>query len=162
MVNIYMVANLILLSSLKTYLSFKTWRTTLQENMGYLCSSIFSFFRRASEYPLFQISWTLVHCLILSLFYLNYFCIAHASFFAIETFQERHLQELGAFILSSIFLCLFPVQEQNIFGGWKTFFVYSQCRSSTYEWSVCDLDLESMISFSTRVTRFDQTQYHGK
>ena len=37
---------------------------------------------------------------------MNNFCIAHASFSAIETFQERHLQELGAFILSSIFLCL--------------------------------------------------------
>ena len=35
---------------------------------------------------------------------------------------------------------------------------YSQCRSSRYMWSVRDLDLESMINFSTRVTRFDQTQ----
>jgi hypothetical protein len=32
---------------------------------------------------------------------------------------------------------------------------YSQCRSSRYMWSVRDLDLESMISFSTKVTRFD-------
>jgi hypothetical protein len=31
----YMVANLILLCSLKTYLSFGTWKQ-LQENMGYL------------------------------------------------------------------------------------------------------------------------------
>ena len=34
---------------------------------------------------------------------------------------------------------------------------YSECRSNKYMWSVRDLDLESMISFSTRVTRFDQT-----
>ena len=31
-----------------------------------------------------------------------------------------------------------------------------------YMWSIRDLDLESMISFSTRVTRFDQTQYNDK
>jgi hypothetical protein len=35
---------------------------------------------------------------------------------------------------------------------------YSQCKSSRYMWSVRDLDLESMIRFSTRVTRFDQIQ----
>jgi hypothetical protein len=29
-------------------------------------------------------------------------------------------------------------------------------------WSVHDLDLESMINFSTRVTRFDQTKYKHK
>jgi hypothetical protein len=29
---------------------------------------------------------------------MNNFCIAQASFSAIETFQERYLQELGAFI----------------------------------------------------------------
>jgi hypothetical protein len=29
-------------------------------------------------------------------------------------------------------------------------------------WSVRDLDLESMISFSTRITRFDQTQNNDK
>jgi hypothetical protein len=39
---------------------------------------------------------------------------------------------------------------------------YPQCRSSRYIWSVHDLDLESMISFSTRVTKFDQTQYNDK
>ena len=39
---------------------------------------------------------------------------------------------------------------------------YSQCRSSRYMWSVRDLNLESMTSFSTRVTRFDQTQYKYK
>ena len=41
---------LILLCSLKTYLSFETWKY-LQENMGYLIH--LSFFRRASKYPLF-------------------------------------------------------------------------------------------------------------
>jgi hypothetical protein len=40
---IYMVANLILLYSLKTYPSFGTWKTTLHENMGYLIHPFFSF-----------------------------------------------------------------------------------------------------------------------
>ena len=44
----------------------------------------------------------------------------------------------------------------------KHVFAYSQCRSSRYMWCVHDLDLESMINFSTRVTRFDQTQYNYK
>ena len=50
---IYMVANLILLCSLKTYLSFETWKHLL-ESRGYLIHLSFSFFfRRASKYPLF-------------------------------------------------------------------------------------------------------------
>jgi hypothetical protein len=49
---IYMVANLILLYSMKTYLPFKTWKTTLPENMGYLIH-LFFLFKRASEYPVF-------------------------------------------------------------------------------------------------------------
>jgi hypothetical protein len=48
---------LILLCSLKTYLSFETWKQLL-ENGGYL---IHPFFRWASEYPLFPISRTLIH-----------------------------------------------------------------------------------------------------
>jgi hypothetical protein len=94
---------------------------------------------------------------------MNIFCIAHASFSAIETFQERHSQELGVFILSSIFLVSIPSVGVGYF--WvdgKYVFAYSQCRSSRYLWSVRDLDLESMISFSTRVTRFDQTQHNDK
>ena len=39
---------------------------------------------------------------------------------------------------------------------------YPQCKSSRYMWSVRDLDLGSMTNFSTRVTRFDQTQYNSK
>ena len=50
---IYMVANLILLCSLKTYLSFETWKHLL-ENRGYLIHLFFFlFFRQASKYPLF-------------------------------------------------------------------------------------------------------------
>jgi hypothetical protein len=34
--------------------------------------------------------------------------------------------------------------------------------AAEYMWSVCDLDLESMINFSIRVTRFDLAQYKYK
>ena len=57
----------------------------------------------------------------------------------------------------------------NPSGGVEHFWVdgkhvcaYPQCKSKRYMWSVPDLDLESMISFLTRVTRFDQTQYNDK
>ena len=91
---------------LETYLSCLKLEKLLQENMGYLIHLFF--FRRASKYPLFSISQTVVHFFpILSLF-MNNFCIAHASFSAIETFQKRHLQELGAFILSNLFFVSIP------------------------------------------------------
>ena len=94
---------------------------------------------------------------------MNNFCIAHASFSAIETFQERYLKELGAFILISIFFVSIPGVGVELF--WvdgKHVVAYSQCKSSRYMWSVCDFDLGSMINFSTRVTRFYQTQHNDK
>jgi hypothetical protein len=93
---------------------------------------------------------------------MNNFCIAHASFYAIETFQERYLQELGAFILTNIFVSISSVGVEPFWVDGKHVFAYSRCRSNQYMWSVHDLDLESMISFSTRVTRFDQTQHNDK
>jgi hypothetical protein len=81
----------------------------------------------------------------------------------LENFQERHLQELGAFIPNKhLFVSSASVGVEYF--GWmeKHVVAYFQCRSSRYMWSVRDLDLESMISFSTRVTRFDQTQYKYK
>jgi hypothetical protein len=40
---------------------------------------------------------------------MNNFCISHASFSAMETFQERDTEELGAFIPNKHILRLFPV-----------------------------------------------------
>ena len=59
---IYFVATLILLCSLKTYLSFETWKQLCKKTWAilFIFSSLF-FFGRASKYPLFQISWTHVH-----------------------------------------------------------------------------------------------------
>ena len=46
----YMVVNLILLCSLKTYLSFEIWKQFCKRTRAIL---FISFFRRASKYPLF-------------------------------------------------------------------------------------------------------------
>ena len=54
------------------------------------------------------------------------------------------------------------VGEEHFWVDGKHVVAYSQCRSSKYMWSVRDLDPESMISFSTKVTRFDQTQFNSK
>jgi hypothetical protein len=94
---------------------------------------------------------------------MNNSCIAHASSLAIETFQERYLQELGAFVLGKLIFVSIPnVGVEYFWVDGKHVFAYSQCRSNIYMWSVRDFDLESMISFSTRVTRFDQTQFNSK
>ena len=115
-VDMYMVAILILLCSLKHISLVRNLKILFARKHGLSYSSLsLSLFWRVSKYPLFSISWTLVHFFNTFIF-MNNFCIAHASFSVIETFQKRHLQELGAFILSSLFLCLFLVQEQNIFG----------------------------------------------
>jgi hypothetical protein len=88
-------------------LLFETLKKLLQENMGYLIYFIQAgiwvpiVFIISNTCPFFQY--------FLFFFFMNNSCITHASFSATETFQERHLQELGAFILSNIFLCLFPM-----------------------------------------------------
>jgi hypothetical protein len=94
---------------------------------------------------------------------MNNFCIAHASPSAIKTFQESHLQEHGAFILNKhIFVSISSIGVEHFYVDGKHVFANSQCRSSRYMCSVRDLDLKSMISFSKRVTRFDQTQHNDK
>ena len=105
---IYMVANLILLCSLKHISLDWNLENTLQENMRYLIHLFFS---------LFSGGHLRTHCFqyleYLSIFFntfsLNNFCIATCLFSAIETFQERFLQELRAFILLNLFLCQFLV-----------------------------------------------------
>ena len=74
-VDIYMVANLILLCFLKTYLSFETWKHLL-ENKGYLIHFFFFSGEHLSThcFPYLGLFFSLF------LFYMNNFCIAHASF----------------------------------------------------------------------------------
>ena len=89
-----------------------------------------------------------------------------ALFSTTELFQERYLHVLGAFIRwnpnKHIFVFTPSVGAEHFWVDRKHIFAYSQCRSRRYMWSVRDLDLESMISFSIRVTRFDQTQHNDK
>ena len=79
---IYMVANLILLCSLKIYLSFETWKHLL-ENRGYLIH-LFFFFQAGIWVPIvLNISDTCPFFLNFFLylwFFMNNFCIAPCLF----------------------------------------------------------------------------------
>ena len=117
---IYVVANLILLCSLKTYLSFEIGNNFVRKH-GLSYSSLF--FRRASEYPLFWISRTLVHffnTFSFSLFFMNNFCIASCFFSATKLLRDssKNLEHL---------FDGYPIG--HIFG------VFSQCRSKTWQTS---------------------------
>ena len=81
MVNINIVASLILLCSLKTYLSFETWKHLL-ESRGYLIHFILFLGGHLSTHcfnildtcQFFQFSFSFLS------FFMNNSCIAHASF----------------------------------------------------------------------------------
>jgi hypothetical protein len=117
----YMVANLILLCSL-THISFLKLGNILQENRGYLYSSLF-FLRFFSSGHLsthcFKYSEHLcVHFFSFS-FFLLFFKLLHSPMsFSTTNLWERFQQQLGAFILSgnltSMFLCL-PQCRSRIF-----------------------------------------------
>ena len=109
-VDMYMVANLILLCSLEHISLVETLKHFSFARSHGLSYSFFSFFRHQSTHCFKYLGHLSIFSLLFLLFaFMNNSCIAHASFSIIGTFQERHLQELGAFILSNIFLCLFPV-----------------------------------------------------
>ena len=91
---IYMVANLIILCSLKTYLSFETQKHLL-ENMcylihlflgGHLSTHCFQYLRTCPCFSQFSF-------FISSSIFMNNFCIAPCLFSAIEL-SERYQQEL--------------------------------------------------------------------
>ena len=140
----YLVANLILLCSLK-YISLlwniftRTW-------------AIFSHFCSFSPFyfgPLLCPSFI--------------FCITHVSFY--NKFWEKYYQELGAFILmkpSKHFFSSPSVGAEHFEVNEKHVFVYFQYRSSTYMWRVRDFDLRSMINLSTRVNKTWQNSTKSK
>ena len=118
---IYVVDNLILLCSLKTYLSFKTWKY-LQDNMGYLIHLFFFFsgrhlsthcFRYLRHLPIFSILF-----FSFFLFFMNNFCIAPCLFSTTKLLRDSNKK------------------LEHLFGGWKTkqacFWVHPQCRSRTF------------------------------
>jgi hypothetical protein len=140
---IYMVTNLILLCSLKTYLSlFGIWKQLSREHG--LSYSFFSllFFRRAYEYPLFWISQTFVHFsnsfLLFHSFFMNNFCIATCLFYATKLLRDnnKNLEHLfGGYSIGYNFSVHSQCRSKIFLGDldrMACFCAYSQCRSSAY------------------------------
>ena len=149
----YMVANLILLCSLKTYLSFETFKQLCKKTCAILFISSF-LGGHQSTHCFQQLGHLSIFFNTLS-FFMNNFCIAQCFFFAIKTF-ERQQQEFGAFI--------WWISYQEYFC------VHSQCRSETFlggfrgngmllrlppvqeqcicGWCVRDLNFKSMTNLS--------------
>ena len=147
---IYMVANLILLCFLKTYLSFETWKQLCKKTWAILFIS--SFFSQASEYPLFYISRTLVHFFFLS-FFMNNFCIAPCLLSATKLLRDsnKNLEHLfGGYPIGHIFGVHSQYKSKTFLGGfrWNGMFlrlppVQELCICG---WCVCDLDFKSMTN----------------
>ena len=86
---IYIVANLILLCSLKHISLVWNLKNFHKKTWAIL---FISFFGQASEYPLFSISRTLVHFSILFIFhsFMNNFCIATCFFSATKLLRDNN------------------------------------------------------------------------
>ena len=83
-------------------------------------------------------------------------------FLQLKLFKRDITRTWSIYPMKLIFVSIPSLGVEHFWVEGKHVFAYSQCKSSGYMWSVCDLDLGSMISFSTRVIRFDQTQYDNK
>ena len=88
---IYMVANLILLCSLKTYLSFETWKHLL-ENRGYLIHLSFFLGGHLSTHCFKYLEHYCVHFfqLLVFSFFINNFYIAPCLFFATKLLRDSN------------------------------------------------------------------------
>jgi hypothetical protein len=90
----------------------------------------------------------------MSIFLILYFCIATYLSLALGIWREDNYKELREFIPSKYFCGFSQCRSKKFLSGWTSmFFAYSQCRSNRYMWSIRDLNLESMINFSTRVNK---------
>jgi hypothetical protein len=79
-----------------------------------------------------------------------------------KTLKRDIYKNLEHLFLTTSFCVFSQCKSRTFWVDGKYVVAYSYCRSSRYMRIVCDLDLESIIGFSTRVTRFDQTQYKHK
>jgi hypothetical protein len=115
---IYMVANLILQCSLKIYLPFGTWKTTLPENMGYLMHLPFFFSggHLSTHYFIYFVHLS-IFLILFFLFFINNFCIATCLFSAIKLLRDNDMN----------FEYLFRVYPIGYI-----FCVHSLCRSKTF------------------------------
>ena len=114
------------------------------------------YFRYLGHLSIFSIHF------FLFLFMNNFFHSPWLSFCNWNFSRETFTRTWSIYPNKLIFVSIPNVGLEHFWVDRKHVFAYPQCRSSKYMWSVCDLDLESMINFSTRVTRFDQTQYNDK
>ena len=103
---IYMVANLILLCSLKTYLSFETWKQLCKKTEAILFIFFFFFPGGHLSTHCFSNSDTCPFFSYLFLFFMNNFCIATCFFSAIELLRDsnKNLEHLfGGYPIGHIF-----------------------------------------------------------
>ena len=111
-----MVANLILLCSLKTYLSFKTWKYFCKRIGAILFISLFFFFFSGGHLSTHCFKY-LGHLSIFSqfffLFFMNNFCIAPCLFSATKLLRDSK-QKLRAFIWSGNLTRIFLVFSSSV------------------------------------------------
>ena len=102
MYGIYMVANLILLCSLKTYHSFETWKHLL-DNRGYLILLFFFFLGRHLSTHCFKylghLSIFFQLLFFLLLIFMNNFCIAPISLFYNKTLREISIRTWSIYLV---------------------------------------------------------------
>jgi hypothetical protein len=116
---IYMVANLILLCSLKIYLSFWNLETNLQEDMGYLIY-FFHFFS-----------------ILFFLFFMNNFCIATCLFSVTKLLRDnKNLKHLFRVYPIGYIFGVHSQCRSKIYFGWILMEWHivapTQCRNSAY------------------------------
>ena len=157
-VDIHMVANLILLCSLK-YISLDWHLKNFCKKTWAILFIFLSFFQAGIRVPIvFNISDTCPFFQYFSLSFMNNSLHSPCLFFCNWNFsRETFTRTWSIYPIKHIFVYILSVGVEHFWVDEKHVFAYSQRRSSRYIWSIRDLDLESMISFSTRVTRFDQT-----
>jgi hypothetical protein len=107
---IYFVANLILLCSLKTYLSFETWKQLCKKTWAILFISLFS----SGELQSTHCFKYLEHLSIFSsaFFFMNNFCIGTCLFLATKLLSDsnKNLEHLfRRYPVGNIFWCLLAV-----------------------------------------------------
>jgi hypothetical protein len=94
--------------------------------------------------------------------YFSFFYIATHHFLQLENFKKDIYKNLEHLFLTNIFVSSPSVGVKHFWWMENMWLCTPSVGIAENMWSVLDLDLESMINFSTRVTRFDQTQYKYK
>ena len=163
-----MVANLILLCSLKHISLVWNLKNFYKKTWAILFICLFFFqtgiwvpivFNISDTCPFFQYSLFFFYFFILFYEWLLYSpCLSFCNWnFLRETFTITW----SIYPIKHIFVSIPSVGVEHFWMD-KNMFLRTPSIGAADIWSVRDLDLESMISFSTMVTRFDQTQYNDK